>query len=66
MIVEGSCYLLGNFDFDLEISINKEIGIEFNFNGYVVGVIWFCNDYKNKIVFGIEVLGYIFSGNNIL
>jgi ferric enterobactin receptor len=32
-IAEGSCYLLGNPDLDPEISINKEIGIEFNLNG---------------------------------
>ncbi|OZZ59704.1 hypothetical protein CDA25_08555, partial [Klebsiella pneumoniae] len=49
-----------------EISINKEIGIEFNLNGYAAGVTWFRNDYKNKIVSGTEVLGYTSSGNNIL
>ncbi len=37
-IAEGSCYLLGNPDLDPEISINKEIGIEFNLNGYAAGV----------------------------
>ncbi|MCM3181279.1 TonB-dependent receptor, partial [Cytobacillus horneckiae] len=63
---EGSCYLLGNPDLDPEISINKEIGIEFNLNGYAAGVTWFRNDYKNKIVSGTEVLGYTSSGNNIL
>jgi ferric enterobactin receptor len=47
-IAEGSCYLLGNPDLDPEISINKEIGIEFNLNGYAAGVTWFRNDYKNK------------------
>lgn len=51
-IAEGSCYLLGNPDLDPEISINKEIGIEFNLNGYAAGVTWFRNDYKNKIVSG--------------
>ncbi len=65
-IAEGSCYLLGNPDLDPEISINKEIGIEFNLNGYAAGVTWFRNDYKNKIVSGTEVLGYTSSGNNIL
>ncbi|PLP18319.1 TonB-dependent siderophore receptor, partial [Klebsiella pneumoniae] len=60
------CYLLGNPDLDPEISINKEIGIEFNLNGYAAGVTWFRNDYKNKIVSGTEVLGYTSSGNNIL
>lgn len=65
-ISNGSCYLLGNPDLDPEISINKELGLEFNLNGYNAGVTWFRNDYKNKIVSGTDVLGYTSSGNNIL
>ncbi|MFH3178510.1 TonB-dependent siderophore receptor [Klebsiella aerogenes] len=65
-IATGSCYLLGNPDLDPEISINKELGLEFNADGYNAGIAWFRNDYKNKIVSGTEVLGYTSSGNNIL
>lgn len=65
-IADGNCYLLGNPDLDPEISINKEIGLEFNLNGYNAGVTWFRNDYKNKIVSGTEMLGNTASGANIL
>ena len=65
-VSSGSCYLLGNPDLDPEISINKEIGLEFNHNGYDAGITWFRNDYKNKIVSGTEVLGYASNGANIL
>ena len=47
-IAEGSCYLLGNPDLDPEISINKEIGIEFNLNGYAAGVTGFATITKKK------------------
>ena len=46
------CYLLGNKDLDPEISVNKEIGLEFTNEGWVAGVTYFRNDYKNKIVSG--------------
>lgn len=65
-IADGNCYLLGNPDLDPEISINKEIGLEFNLNGYNAGVTWFRNDYKNKIVSGTEILGNTATGANIL
>lgn len=47
-IAEGSCYLLGNPDLDPEISINKEIGIEFNLNGYAAGVTGFATITKQN------------------
>lgn len=47
-----NCYLLGNQDLDPEISINKEAGLEYSHAGYVAGITWFRNDYKNKIVSG--------------
>lgn len=65
-IASGSCYLLGNDDLDPEISINKEIGLEFTWEGYDAGITWFRNDYKNKIVSGTDIIGYASNGNNIL
>lgn len=65
-VSSGSCFLLGNEDLDPEISVNKEVGIEFHDNGYAAGVTWFRNDYKNKIVAGDDVVGYASNGANIL
>lgn len=65
-VVRGSCYLLGNENLDPEVSVNKELGIEYSEQGYIAGITWFRNDYKNKIVSGTEVLGYASNGNNIL
>lgn len=50
----SQCYLLGNKDLDAETSVNREIGLEFSNEGYVAGITWFRNDYKNKIVSGTE------------
>jgi len=65
-IESGSCYLLGNPDLDPEISINKEVGLEFNHAGFVAGITYFRNDYKNKIVSGTHVLGVTANSYNIL
>ncbi|WP_312410969.1 TonB-dependent siderophore receptor [Pseudescherichia sp.] len=65
-IATGSCYLLGNDDLDPETSVNKEVGLEFSRSGYVAGITYFRNDYKNKIVAGTDVLGYASNGYNIL
>ncbi|QGY31860.1 TonB-dependent siderophore receptor [Pantoea cypripedii] len=65
-LTSGSCYLLGNDNLDPEISVNKEIGIEFNHDGYIAGITWFRNDYKNKIVAGDDLVGYASNGYNIL
>ncbi|MCG6527983.1 TonB-dependent receptor, partial [Vibrio parahaemolyticus] len=35
-----------------ETSINKEIGLEFKRDGWLAGVTWFRNDYRNKIEAG--------------
>lgn len=56
------CYMMGNDDLKVEISINKEIGLEFKCDGWLVGVIWFCNDYCNKIEVGIVLLQCINNG----
>ncbi|ADU71884.1 TonB-dependent siderophore receptor [Pantoea sp. At-9b] len=65
-ISTGSCYLLGNENLDPEISVNKEVGIEFHNEGYTAGITWFRNDYKNKIVAGDEAVGYTSNGYNVL
>ncbi|MBK0091138.1 TonB-dependent siderophore receptor [Erwinia sp. S59] len=59
------CYLLGNNDLDPETSVNKEIGIEFSNEGYVAGITYFRNDYKNKIVAGSDPV-YSEAGYNVL
>jgi len=52
----GGCYVRGNENLKPEISLNKEIGIAFNSNGYVAGLTYFHNDYKNKITGGMDSL----------
>ncbi|WP_413728127.1 TonB-dependent siderophore receptor [Sodalis sp. RH19] len=65
-VATGACYLLGNDDLNPEISINKEIGLEFTANGYDAGITYFRNDYRNKIVAGTDVIGTASDGGNIL
>jgi ferric enterobactin receptor len=43
---------MGNEDLKAETSINKEIGLEFKRDGWLAGVTWFRNDYRNKIEAG--------------
>lgn len=62
----GSCYLMGNNDLDPEVSINKEIGLEFAYEEFHAGITYFRNDYKNKIVSGTDLMGYASNGYNIL
>ncbi|CAI8856962.1 TonB-dependent siderophore receptor [Kosakonia quasisacchari] len=51
------CYLQGNDDLKAETSINKEIGLEFKHDGWLAGVTWFRNDYRNKIESGYSPVG---------
>ncbi len=51
---------------DAETSVNKELGIEFRRDGWVAGLTYFRNDYKNKIVAPLDVMGQTGTGNNIL
>ncbi|PIT44972.1 FepA family TonB-dependent siderophore receptor [Snodgrassella alvi] len=54
------CYLIGNSKLKPETSINKELGFEFNKNGYLASLAYFRNDYKNKIEAGRQI---IFTGS---
>ena len=49
---KSGCYLQGNDDLKAETSINKEIGLEFKRDGWLAGVTWVRNDYRNKIEAG--------------
>ncbi|MEL0554582.1 MULTISPECIES: siderophore enterobactin receptor FepA [Enterobacteriaceae] len=49
---QAGCYLQGNEDLKAETSINKEVGLEFKRDGWLAGVTWFRNDYRNKIEAG--------------
>ncbi|MBU1312632.1 MAG: FepA family TonB-dependent siderophore receptor [Alphaproteobacteria bacterium] len=50
----GGCYVVGNPDLEAEVSINKEIGINYhNDTGWNAGVTYFHNDYKNRISSGL-------------
>lgn len=49
------CYIIGNPDLDAEVSVNKEIGINYTDDaGWNAGITYFHNDYKNKIITGYE------------
>ncbi|QLF93207.1 TonB-dependent siderophore receptor [Pseudomonas sp. ABC1] len=60
----GSCYLVGNEKLDAETSVNKELGIEFARDGWVAGLTYFRNDYKNKIEAGHGAIGLATGGTN--
>lgn len=62
----GGCYLVGNASLKPEISVNKEAGLEFSWQGHVAGITWFRNDFKNKIVSGDRITGRSTSGASIL
>lgn len=56
------CYLIGNSNLKPETSMNKELGLEFNKNGYLASLAYFRNDYKNKIEAGRQI---IFTGSTV-
>lgn len=58
----GACYLIGNDDLKAENSINKEIGLEFHHEGWLAGVTYFRNDYRNKIEAGYTAAGSTTNG----
>ena len=56
------CYMMGNDDLKAETSINKEIGLEWKRDGWLAGVTWFRNDYRDKIEAGYAPIGHTSSG----
>ncbi|WP_392559936.1 FepA family TonB-dependent siderophore receptor [Orbus mooreae] len=56
-VTSGQCYLVGNDNLDPEISVNKEIGIEYQYESWQASLTYFRNDYKNKIIAGQTILG---------
>ncbi|QDQ86664.1 TonB-dependent siderophore receptor [Alcaligenaceae bacterium SJ-26] len=50
------CFLVGNSDLKPETSVNKELGIEYANDGFVAGLTYFRNDYRNKIEAGREAV----------
>ncbi|WP_457808521.1 FepA family TonB-dependent siderophore receptor [Kushneria sp. EE4] len=63
---QNSCYLVGNEDLDAETSINKEIGIEYRDRDLVAGLTYFRNDYKDKIVSGLNPVAVTGGGTDVL
>lgn len=59
----GQCYLVGNDDLDPEISINKEIGLEYQNESWQASLTYFRNDYKNKIIAGQKILDDVTVGS---
>ena len=58
----GGCYIWGNSDLDAEVSVNKEIGIAYDNQGWAAGLTYFRNDYKNKIVSDMPDQGPLWFG----
>ncbi|CAI0932360.1 TonB-dependent siderophore receptor [Serratia ficaria] len=61
----GACYLVGNDDLKAETSVNKEIGLEFHNEGWLAGVTYFRNDYRNKIEAGYTPVYTNSSGTDV-
>lgn len=61
-----SCFYMGNSNLKPETSINKEIGLEFNKNGWQASATYFHNAYRNKIVIGDQLIATSNIGNWLL
>ena len=61
-----SCFYMGNSNLKPETSINKEIGLEFNKNGWQASATYFHNAYRNKIVIGENIIATSNIGNWLL
>ncbi|WP_226568889.1 FepA family TonB-dependent siderophore receptor [Mangrovibacter yixingensis] len=55
----NGCYLMGNSNLKPEISVNKEVGLQWTHKDYSAGLTYFRNDYQNKIVAGDTSLGTV-------
>ncbi|MCH1924255.1 FepA family TonB-dependent siderophore receptor [Shewanella sp. C32] len=53
----AGCYILGNDDLDQETSVNKEVGLQYQHDGWNASVTYFRNDYDGKIVSGLVPYG---------
>ncbi|MVW71611.1 TonB-dependent siderophore receptor [Bordetella sp. 15P40C-2] len=62
----NGCYLVGSSDLKPEISVNKEIGFEYDPGTWKTSVAYFRNDYKNKIVADTEYLYRLNNGARVL
>ena len=60
------CYYMGNGNLKPETSINKEMGLEFNKNGWQASATYFHNAYRNKIVIGDQLIATSNIGNWLL
>lgn len=61
----AACYLQGNDDLKAETSINKEVGLEFKRDGWLAGLTWFRNDYRDKIEAGYAPISVNASGTDL-
>jgi ferric enterobactin receptor len=53
----SGCYVQGNDNLEAETSLNKELGLAFDKDGWGAGLTYFHNDYKNKITAGLDQVG---------
>ena len=60
-----ACYFQGNEDLKPETSWNKEIGVEYNKDGYLASLTYFRNDYHNKIVPSDKLIGVTSNKNEV-
>ena len=60
------CYFMGNANLKPETSVNKEIGIEFEKNGWQASATYFHNAYRNKIITGTEIVARSSTSTGIL
>ncbi|MBK4988057.1 TonB-dependent siderophore receptor [Pseudomonas sp. S36] len=61
----GGCYLQGNADLKPEISVNKEIGLQYDQGSWRTSATYFRNDYKNKIIGDTDVLYTLGTGSRV-
>ncbi|WP_338809576.1 FepA family TonB-dependent siderophore receptor [Neisseria leonii] len=59
------CYYQGNSSLKPETSLNKELGVEFNRNGWQASATYFHNAYRNKIVIGDILVAASNIGNHL-